>query len=162
MPRTAKRGSPGLVEIERGHRDPGVGDDVPLEAEADAELLGQLVGAVEDARASAAGDEDDPLGAAREGFQPVILGPQGGDPAGRVGVVEAPGERPALFEDGHGPVGDAGEGRGFFEGGKDARPQIKIAADLGGGGPLVPAGVRGDDDVGDGAFPGAAGGEEAG
>ena len=45
-----EEGAACLVEIEGGRRDLPVGDDVALEGEADAELLGQLVGAVENGR----------------------------------------------------------------------------------------------------------------
>ncbi len=151
-----------LVEIEGGRRDLPVRDDVALEGEADAELFGQLVGAVEHGRSAAAGDKDGPAGAGGHGLQPVVLGTQGGQLGGRGGIAPAAGERAGLLEDGHRPGRDAGQGPGLPEGRELARRQVEIAADLGGGGPLVPGGVPGDENAGDGALPRAGGREGQG
>ena len=49
MPRIAKSGRAGLVEVGQGERPLLVGDRVAVQAEADAEVLGEPVGRVQDA-----------------------------------------------------------------------------------------------------------------
>jgi hypothetical protein len=145
-----------FVKLENGRIDRPVGDDVALEGEADAQLLGQLVGSVEDGRSATAGDQDDLFGPAQDRLEAVVLGTEPGDLGRGSGVVQAPGKRSAPFQDSHGTGGDPGKGLRLFENRELPGRQVEIATDLGRGGPLVPRGVIGDQDLRRRAFAGAA------
>ena len=92
MPRRANRGRPDSVEIGNAEGDPLVGNDVAVEIEADAELLGEGIRGVQDAGAVAAGDEEIRPAAFLQGLEPIILGPQLGR-VGRREIIEPAGRQ---------------------------------------------------------------------